>query len=86
MIPAIEWGDSIPDRFVAIAPTGSGLTLRTTGVDGAITDNATTPTGLGFDLATWTATNLDEHLESAILVDGAGNAVADPGPLGEIER
>lgn len=86
MIPAIEWGDSIPDRFVAIAPTGNGLTLRTTRVDGAITDNATTPTGLGFDLATWTATNLDEHLESATLVDGAGTVVADPGPLGEIER
>lgn len=69
MIPAIEWGDNIPDRFVAIAPTGSGLTLRTTEVDGTITDNAPTPTDLGFDLATWTATNLDQHLESGI--DGA---------------
>ena len=86
MIPAIEWGDSIPDRFVAIAPAGSGLTLRTTGVDGTTTDNALTPTGLGFDLATWTATSLDEHLESATLVDGAGNVVAGSGPLGEIER
>ena len=69
-----------------MAPTGSGLTLRTTAVDGAITDNALAPTGLGFDAATWTATNLDQHLASATLIDGTGNVVADPGPLSETER
>lgn len=62
-----------------------GLTLPTSAADRAIADNALAPTGLGFDAATWTATNLDEHLVSATLINGAANVVADPGPLSEIE-
>jgi hypothetical protein len=86
MIPSIEWNDHVPDRLVAIAPTGSGLVLRTTSTAGAVTDNSLTPTGLGFDLATWTPDSIHEHLRSASLVDEAAEVVADTGELGEISR
>lgn len=85
MISAIDWNDHVPDRLVAIAPTDSGLVLRTTSVAGTVTDNSLTATGLGFDLATWTP-DTDEHLLSAALVDQTGQVVADTGELGETSR
>jgi hypothetical protein len=47
---SIDWTDRIPDRFAAIAPFGTGLTVRTTTVDGWVTNEALSPPGVGFDL------------------------------------